>query len=202
MTGHADNDILLSELTDGVLRLTLNDNKRRNALSTDMLARLSVAFTEAADDSRVRVVVLAATGPVFCSGHDLKEMTAARTMADKGHEAYQQLFAACASVMELIVRNPKPVIAEVAGTATAADHGVFQGYYFFHHIGLDRDARDAFRDHEHFEYTAQFCHLYDQSSFDPNYESLTLEFFEPMVRKVMERPRASIYMKEDGETAI
>lgn len=120
MTGHADNDILLSELTDGVLRLTLNDNKRRNALSTDMLARLSVAFTEAADDSRVRVVVLAATGPVFCSGHDLKEMTAARTMADKGNEAYQQLFAACASVMELIVRNPKPVIAEVAGTATAA----------------------------------------------------------------------------------
>lgn len=120
MTGHADNDILLSELTDGVLRLTLNDNKRRNALSTDMLARLSMAFTEAADDSRVRVVVLAATGPVFCSGHDLKEMTAARTMADKGHEAYQQLFAACASVMELIVRNPKPVIAEVAGTATAA----------------------------------------------------------------------------------
>ncbi|MBT7564662.1 MAG: enoyl-CoA hydratase, partial [Porticoccaceae bacterium] len=70
MTGHADNDILLSELTDGVLRLTLNDNKRRNALSSDMLARLSVAFTEAADDSRVRVVVLAATGPVFCSGHD------------------------------------------------------------------------------------------------------------------------------------
>jgi enoyl-CoA hydratase/carnithine racemase len=120
MTGHADNDILLSELTDGVLRLTLNDNKRRNALSSDMLARLSVAFTEAADDSRVRVVVLAATGPVFCSGHDLKEMTAARTTADKGHEAYQQLFAACASVMELIVRNPKPVIAEVAGTATAA----------------------------------------------------------------------------------
>ena len=120
MTGHADNDILLSELTDGVLRLTLNDNKRRNALSTDMLARLSVAFTEAADDSRVRVVVLAATGPVFCSGHDLKEMTAARTMADKGHEAYQQLVPACASVMELILRNPQPVIAEVAGPETAS----------------------------------------------------------------------------------
>ena len=81
-------------------------------------------------------------------------------------------------------------------------HGIFQGYYFFHHIGWDRDARDACRDHEHFEYTAQFCHRYDQSSFDPNYESLPLEFFEPMVRKVMERPRASIYMKEDGEAAI
>jgi enoyl-CoA hydratase/carnithine racemase len=120
MAGQADNDILLSELTDGILRLTLNDNQRRNALSTEMLARLSAAFTEAADDVRVRVVVLAATGPAFCSGHDLKEMTAARAESDKGHEAYQQLFAACASVMQLIVGNPKPVIAEVAGVATAA----------------------------------------------------------------------------------
>ena len=82
------------------------------------------------------------------------------------------------------------------------NHGVFQGYYFFHHIGLDRDAREAFRDSEHFEYTAQFCHLYDQSSFDPEYESYPLEFFEPMVRRVMARPRDSIYMKEDGEAVI
>ena len=100
--------------------LTLNDNKRRNALSTEMLAQLSVALTEAADDVRVRVVVLAANGPVFCSGHDLKEMTAARTKKNKGHEAYQKLFSACASVMQQIVNNPKPVIAEVAGVATAA----------------------------------------------------------------------------------
>ena len=120
MTYQADNDILLSKLTDGILRLTLNDNKRRNALSTEMLAQLSAALTEAADDVRVRVVVLAANGPVFCSGHDLKEMTVARTKTDKGLEAYQKLFSACASVMQQIVNNPKPVIAEVAGVATAA----------------------------------------------------------------------------------
>ena len=120
MTYQADNDILLSKLTDGILRLTLNDNKRRNALSTEMLAHLSAALTEAADDARVRVVVLAANGPVFCSGHDLKEMTVARTKTDKGLEAYQNLFSACASVMQQIVNNPKPVIAEVAGVATAA----------------------------------------------------------------------------------
>ena len=71
MTYQADNDILLSKLTDGILRLTLNDNKRRNALSSEMLAQLSAALTEAADDVRVRVIVLAANGPVFCSGHDL-----------------------------------------------------------------------------------------------------------------------------------
>ena len=120
MTYQADNDILLSKLTDGILRLTLNDNKRRNALSTEMLAQLSAALTEAADDVRVRVIVLAANGPVFCSGHDLKEMTVARTKTDKGLEAYQKLFSACAAVMQQIINNPKPVIAEVAGVATAA----------------------------------------------------------------------------------
>ncbi|MGB2207941.1 MAG: HD domain-containing protein, partial [Parvibaculales bacterium] len=95
----------------------------------------------------------------------------------------------------------KPFISE-QNYFMLQNHGVFQGYYFFHHIGLDRDARDAFRDSEHFEYTAQFCHLYDQSSFDPEYESYPLEFFEPMVRRVMARPRDSIYMKEDGEAVI
>ena len=95
----------------------------------------------------------------------------------------------------------KPFISE-QNYFMLQNHGVFQGYYFFHHIGLDRDAREAFRDSEHFEYTAQFCHLYDQSSFDPEYESYPLEFFEPMVRRVMARPRDSIYMKEDGEAVI
>ncbi len=82
------------------------------------------------------------------------------------------------------------------------NHGIFQGYYFFHHIGLDRDAREQFRGHEHFEYTAQFCHLYDQVAFDPDYQSMPLDAFEPMVRKVMERPRNSIYMRDDNSSAI
>ena len=74
-------------------------------------------------------------------------------------------------------------------------HGIFQGYYFFQHIGLDRDMREQFRGHPHFEYTAQFCHLYDQAAFDPNYESMPLEAFEPMLRRVMERPVRSIYLR-------
>jgi predicted HD phosphohydrolase len=74
-------------------------------------------------------------------------------------------------------------------------HGVFQGYYFFHHIGLDRDMRDEFRGHPDFEYTAQFCHLYDQNAFDPNYESMPLEAFEPMLRRVLAAPKRSIYMR-------
>ncbi len=72
-------------------------------------------------------------------------------------------------------------------------HGIFQGYYFFHHIGLDRDMREQFRGHKAFEHTAQFCHLFDQNAFDPDYDTMPLEAFEPMVQRVMERPRASIY---------
>ena len=74
-------------------------------------------------------------------------------------------------------------------------HGVFQGYYFFHHIGLDRDMREQFRGHPHFEYTAQFCHLYDQAAFDPNYESMPMEAFVPMLHRVMTTPKRSIYLR-------
>ena len=74
-------------------------------------------------------------------------------------------------------------------------HGVFQGYYFFHHVGLDRDMREQFRGHPHFEYCAQFCHLYDQNSFDPAYDTAPLSVFEPMLRRVVERPKTSIYKK-------
>ncbi len=79
-------------------------------------------------------------------------------------------------------------------------HGIFQGYYFFHHLGMNRDMREAFRGHEHFEDTARFCELYDQTAFDPDYDSAPLEFFEPMVRRVLERPVTSIY-KAVGEAA-
>lgn len=79
-------------------------------------------------------------------------------------------------------------------------HGVFQGYYFFHHLGMNRDMREAFRGHEHFEDTARFCELYDQTAFDSAYESAPLEFFEPMVRRVFARPINSMY-KAVGEAA-
>jgi predicted HD phosphohydrolase len=74
-------------------------------------------------------------------------------------------------------------------------HGIFQGYYFFHYLGLDRDMREEFRGHPDFEYTAQFCHLYDQNSFDPAFQSMPLEAFVPMMRRVMETPKRSIYRK-------
>lgn len=77
-------------------------------------------------------------------------------------------------------------------------HGIFQGYYFFHFIGLDRDARETYRGHPHFEATAEFCALFDQTAFDPNFNSMPLSAFEPMLRRVFERPKRSIYMSDRG----
>jgi len=74
-------------------------------------------------------------------------------------------------------------------------HAIFQGYYFFHHLGLDPDMREQFRGHEWFDYTAEFCQEYDQPAFDPGYDTLPLEHFEPLVRQVMSSPKRSIYMK-------
>jgi predicted HD phosphohydrolase len=77
----------------------------------------------------------------------------------------------------------------------ADKHGAFQGYYFFHYLGMDRDVRENFRGHPHFEACAEFCEKYDQAAFDPAYESAPLDFFEPMLRRVFARPINSIYAK-------
>jgi len=75
-------------------------------------------------------------------------------------------------------------------------HGIFQGYYFFHHLGLDRNVRDAHRDHEWWHDCAQFCEKYDQNCFDPEYETLPLEAFEPALREVFATPRKSLYFPD------
>jgi len=112
---------LVLEARDGaVLRLTLNRAGARNALSAALMGALQDALDSAARDKSVRVVVIAADGPVFSSGHDLKEMTAHRKDADKGKAAFAALFAQCSKLMQTIVRMPAPVIAQVQGIATAA----------------------------------------------------------------------------------
>lgn len=114
-------DILLSDLDgEGILRLTLNDTARRNALSESMLGALGEAFVKTGSNPAVRVVILAANGPAFCAGHDLKEMTAGRADPDRGRAYFTKVMAMCSGVMQAIVNCPKPVIAEVTGIATAA----------------------------------------------------------------------------------
>ena len=73
------------------------------------------------------------------------------------------------------------------------NHGIFQGYYFFHHIGLDRNLRDRFQGHPQYERTREFCELYDNPAFDPRGETLPIDEFEPILRRVFAQPKNSIY---------
>lgn len=115
-----DGPILLSDLSGGVLRLTMNRPGSRNPLSEAMLACLQSALDDAAGNSDVRAIVIASEGPGFCGGHDLKQMTARRSDEDGGRQYFTDLFGACAKMMQTIVSHPKVIIAQVQGIATAA----------------------------------------------------------------------------------
>ncbi len=86
----------------------------------------------------------------------------------------------------------KPFVSE-ANHWMVQHHGIFQGYYFFHHVGLDRNLRDQFRGHEHFTRTEEFCALYDNAAFDAAAPTLPIEEFEPMLRRVFAQPKNSLY---------
>src|SRR5579885_3447034 len=103
-----------------VLRLLLNRPNARNALNEALMRALQDALDNAAKDKTIRVLIIAAEGPAFCAGHDLKEMTARRKDPDGGKAAFARLFSQCSRLMQTIVRHPLPVIAQVQGVATAA----------------------------------------------------------------------------------
>ncbi len=114
-------DDILIDAREGDMRvLTLNRPAQRNGLSVDLMDRLLAAVNSAADEAETRVVVIRAEGPVFCAGHDLKELTAARADPDRGRAFFSIVMSKCSDMMQSIVRCPKPVIAEVHAMATAA----------------------------------------------------------------------------------
>lgn len=115
----ADTEVLLSR-EDQFAIITLNRPEKRNCLSLSVLRALGQRIEEAAEDPSASVIILQADGPAFCSGHDLKELTAARESDDKGRAFYAETMELCSSVMQRIVHCPKPVIASVQGIATAA----------------------------------------------------------------------------------
>ena len=86
----------------------------------------------------------------------------------------------------------KPVVSE-ANHWMVQHHGIFQGHYFFHHLGLDRNLRDQFRDHPHYARTEEFCALYDNPAFDAKAETLPIEAFLPMIERVFAQPKNSVY---------
>ncbi len=110
-----DEPVLLREDGDGIATLVLNRPRARNALSTALLSALQAEIDAIAQDSTVRVVVIGANGPAFCAGHDMRELR-----ADPTRQAHAATFARCSGLMLSITRLPKPVIARIQGTATAA----------------------------------------------------------------------------------
>jgi enoyl-CoA hydratase/carnithine racemase len=112
--------VLLRENHGSVAVLTLNRPAARNSLSEGLLRALADAFTAISQDEDVRSVVLAASGPAFCAGHDLKELTARRTDPDGGRAFFQQIMTTCSAMMQQIVALPQPVVAAVQGVALAA----------------------------------------------------------------------------------
>jgi len=107
------------------------------------------------------------------------------TLATANHSAL------AATILEPFVSERNHWIVE--------QHAIFQGYYFFHHLDLDRNMRDRFKGHEYWKDCAEFCEKYDQNSFDPDYDTLPLEAFEPQLRALFAAPRKSIYLGESAD---
>jgi enoyl-CoA hydratase/carnithine racemase len=117
---HAQSPVLLREMIGSVAVLTLNRPEARNSLSEGLIAELHTALNNIHDDTSVRAVVIAANGPAFSAGHDMKELTARRADADRGRAYFAQIMTACSAMMQAIVQLPRPVVAAVQGVATAA----------------------------------------------------------------------------------
>lgn len=112
--------ILLREQAGDVAILTLNRPDARNSLSEGLIEALTAALRAIYDDTKVRAVVIAATGKAFSAGHDMKELTTRRSDADRGRAYFAEIMTACSTMMQAIVHLPKPVVAAVQGVATAA----------------------------------------------------------------------------------
>ncbi len=139
--------ILLREDKGGIAILTLNRPQARNSLSEAMLEALGDALTAIAHERTVRVVVLAANGPAFSAGHDLKELNAHRSDDDRGRAYFKHIMGLCSGVMQQIVTLPQPVIAAVQATATAAGCQLVAScdLAVASHGGEIRDARRQYR---------------------------------------------------------
>jgi enoyl-CoA hydratase/carnithine racemase len=112
--------ILLRETLGSIAIVTLNRPTARNSLSEAMIAGLHAALNEIGADKNIRALVIAANGPAFSAGHDMKELTARRSDPDRGRAYFAQIMNACSAMMQAVVHLPKPVIAAVQGIATAA----------------------------------------------------------------------------------
>ena len=121
MNTSRNNLILKTSLNeDGIYRLTLNNPVNHNVLSEKMISNMQDFLEESINNNKIRVVIISAEGPTFSAGHDLKELTKGRQNLDKGKSYFKTIMKNCSKLMQTIVNNPKPIIAEINGVATAA----------------------------------------------------------------------------------
>lgn len=148
-----------------------------------------------------------------CGGYPVDRLQHSLQTATRAHEAGEdEEYVVCALLHDigdtLGAYNHADVAAAILQPFVSeenhwmvAKHGIFQGYYFFHHLGMDRNLREQFRGHPGFERTAKFCALYDGPAFEAGARTLPLEFFEPMVQRVLAQPRTTIYRTMKAEAA-
>ena len=116
-----NNNLLKTSLnSNGILRILLDNPKNHNVLSEQIMTLIQSSLDDASINKNVRVIIISAEGPSFSVGHDLKELKVARKNTDKGENYFIEIMTKCSKLMQSIVNNPKPVIAEIGGTATAA----------------------------------------------------------------------------------
>lgn len=140
-----------------------------------------------------------------CGGFPVDRLTHSLQTATRAHrDGREEEYVICALLHDigdtLGSYNHPDIAAAILKPFVSAEnlvmvekHGIFQGYYFFHHLGMDRNLRDQFAGEAFYDRTLEFCEKYDAPAFDPDYDTLTLEFFEPMLRRVMARPKNTIY---------
>ena len=172
-----------------------------------VIARHSLGFQQGLPDRILRHLTLLAgdTGGYAVDRLTHSLQTATRAHHDRRDEEY----VVCALVHDigdtLASHNHSELAAVIVHPFVSEEnhwivkhHGIFQGYFFFHHFGLDPNMRDRYRDNPYWQACADFCADYDQNSFDPAYDTLPLEFFEPMVRRIFAAPKQSIYLPGGG----
>ena len=116
-----NNNILKTDLSsDGIFRLTLNNPLSQNTLSEEMMKNIQEGLDSSVNNKQVRVIIISSEGSIFSAGHDLKQLKKGRQDPDGGKSYFKKVLDQCSKMMKSIINNPKPVIAEVGGVATAA----------------------------------------------------------------------------------
>ena len=114
------NDLIIEDIKDSILKITLNNPSHQNTLSLDVINRLKEIIEDADNNNEVKVIILTSSGKIFSAGHNLKEIQTHRGDSDKGLKFFTTLINSCSDLMLKIINNSKPIIAEINGVATAA----------------------------------------------------------------------------------